>query len=448
MRADGYSDGGDQDAVGHPRPVLRLRVQQGAHRRLRPGLLLDRLPQGQLPGRVHGRAAHLGRATTRTRARSTCTSAGGWASRCCRRTSTSPTPTSPRAAPTSGSGSPRSATSASNVVESIVADPPGQGPVRRLPRLPAQGRAGRLQQEDRRVADQGRRVRLARPHPARAAARSTPTRSTRSWTPSAPRRSGSSTCSAATPSDDADGRADGVRRRRSRRASGTRRRCSRTSARCSASTSPTTRCSASSTCSPRPPTARSPRCMTDDRPDGAIVTVGGHRHRRCSARSPSRATPWAIATLEDLDGAIEVDVLPADLRSSVAHPARRGRRRARPRPGRQARGRAQADRDGAHRPGPVATGRAGRSSSRCRPRGARRRWSSGSRRCSPPIPGATEVHLQLRQRGPHHGAAARRPAAGHRHAGADGRPQGAARLRLPRRVTDVAHVTCDTATNE
>ena len=47
----------DQDAVGHPRPVLRLRVQQGAHRRLRAGLVLDRLPQGQLPGRVHGRAA-------------------------------------------------------------------------------------------------------------------------------------------------------------------------------------------------------------------------------------------------------------------------------------------------------------------------------------------------------------------------------------------------------
>ena len=51
-------DGGHQDAVGHPRPVLRLRVQQGAHRGLRPGVLLDGLPQGQLPGRVHGRPAH------------------------------------------------------------------------------------------------------------------------------------------------------------------------------------------------------------------------------------------------------------------------------------------------------------------------------------------------------------------------------------------------------
>ena len=60
MKDRGYSAGRGQDAVGHPAAVLRLRLQQGALRRLRPGLLLDRLPQGQLPGRVHGRAAHLG----------------------------------------------------------------------------------------------------------------------------------------------------------------------------------------------------------------------------------------------------------------------------------------------------------------------------------------------------------------------------------------------------
>ena len=46
--------------------------------------------------------------------------------------------------------------------------PQGQGRVRRLLRLPQEGRPGRLQQEGRRVADQGRRVRLARAHPARA----------------------------------------------------------------------------------------------------------------------------------------------------------------------------------------------------------------------------------------------------------------------------------------
>ena len=40
--------------------VLRLRLQQGALGGVRPGVVLDRLPQGELPGRVHGRAAHLG----------------------------------------------------------------------------------------------------------------------------------------------------------------------------------------------------------------------------------------------------------------------------------------------------------------------------------------------------------------------------------------------------
>ena len=49
---------GGQDAVGHPRPVRRLRLQQGALGRLRADLLLDGVPQGQLPGRVHGRPAH------------------------------------------------------------------------------------------------------------------------------------------------------------------------------------------------------------------------------------------------------------------------------------------------------------------------------------------------------------------------------------------------------
>ena len=59
MQANGYSDGRGQDAVGHPAAVLRLCVQQGALGRVRPDLVLDRLPQGELPGRVHGRAAHV-----------------------------------------------------------------------------------------------------------------------------------------------------------------------------------------------------------------------------------------------------------------------------------------------------------------------------------------------------------------------------------------------------
>ena len=57
---------GHQDPVGDPRPVLGLRVQQGAHGRLRTGVVLDRVPQGELPGGVHGRAADRRSRTTRT----------------------------------------------------------------------------------------------------------------------------------------------------------------------------------------------------------------------------------------------------------------------------------------------------------------------------------------------------------------------------------------------
>ena len=60
MTERGFSIGRDQDAVGHPAAVLRLRLQQGPLRGLRPGVLLDGLPQGQLPGRVHGRAPDVG----------------------------------------------------------------------------------------------------------------------------------------------------------------------------------------------------------------------------------------------------------------------------------------------------------------------------------------------------------------------------------------------------
>ena len=113
-------------------------------------------------------------ATTRTSRRSTSTSAGGWASRCCRRTSTSPTPTSPPLGTDIRFGLSAIRNVGDNVVASIAAHPRGEGPLHRLLRLPRKVDAGRLQQEDRRVADQGRRVRLARrpaPRPARRARR-------------------------------------------------------------------------------------------------------------------------------------------------------------------------------------------------------------------------------------------------------------------------------------
>ena len=118
---------GDQDAVGHPGPVLRLRLQQGAHRRLRAGLVLDGLPQGQLPGRVHGRPAHrrrrrqgqVGGLPGRVPAHGHQGAAAG--RQRVRR------PVHPRSAPTSASASPRSATSAPTWSTSIVRDPQGEG---------------------------------------------------------------------------------------------------------------------------------------------------------------------------------------------------------------------------------------------------------------------------------------------------------------------------------
>ena len=50
---------GDQGALGRPGPVRRLRLQQGAHRRATAWSPTGpRYLKAQLPGRVHGRAAH------------------------------------------------------------------------------------------------------------------------------------------------------------------------------------------------------------------------------------------------------------------------------------------------------------------------------------------------------------------------------------------------------
>ena len=124
------------------------------------------VPQGQLPGRVHGRAAHLrrrrqgqvGRLPGRVPPDGHQGAAAGRQRR--------PMPVSPRSATDIRFGLAAVRNVGANVVESIVRVPQGQGPLHRLLRLPPQGRGGRLQQADGRVADQGRRVRLARPHPA------------------------------------------------------------------------------------------------------------------------------------------------------------------------------------------------------------------------------------------------------------------------------------------
>ena len=154
-------------------------------------------------------------------------------------------------------------------------DPAREGHVRRLRRLPAQGRGGRLQQEDRRVADQGRRLRLARAHPARAARRPRDRdrrgpghQAGRGDRPVRPVRLGGDEARPAT--CDAFELVDPGRR------VGQDGPARASSARCSGSTSPTTRCSASSTCSPASVDAGLATVMSDEtRPDGSVA----HRRR-------------------------------------------------------------------------------------------------------------------------------------------------------------------------
>ena len=110
---------------------------------------------------------------------STWPSAGGWASRCCRRTSTTPTRNFTPVGTDIRFGLAAIRNVGANVVDVDRRGPQGEGRVHRLLRLPAQGRRGGLQQEGHRVADQGGRVRLARAHRARACCSCTPRRSTR-----------------------------------------------------------------------------------------------------------------------------------------------------------------------------------------------------------------------------------------------------------------------------
>ena len=135
----------------------------------------------------------------------------------------------------------------------------------------------------------------------------------------------------------------------------------------------------------------------DERGDGQVVTVAG-LIAGIQRKVTKQGSPWAIATLEDLDGVIDVMVFPQTYQlvatqlvedSVVVVRGRLDRRE----------DAAAAGRDGGHRPRPVARARAVPSSSRCR-------WPSA---CPPVVdrlkevlgthPGVTEVHLQLQQRG-------------------------------------------------
>ena len=121
-------------------------------------------------------------------------------------------------------------------------------------------------------------------------------------------------------------------------------------------------------------------------------------HRRCSARSPSRATRGRSPRSRTSRASIDVMVFPQTYQL-VSHPARRGRRRRGPRPARQARGRRPSSSPW-RSPSPTCpTGRAGRCV-----------ITLPAARCIPPVVdrlkevladatrASTEVHLQLRRR--------------------------------------------------
>ena len=165
MQANGYS----ADAIKTlwdalcPSPTTRFNKAHAAA--YGAGLLLDRLPQGELPRRVHGRAAHQrARRQGQVGALPQRVPPDGHQGAAARRQRVR-RPTSPPSAPTSGSGWPRSATSAPTSSTAIVRSREEKGRVRLLQGLPAQDAGGGLQQAHDRVADQGRRVRRPRPHP-------------------------------------------------------------------------------------------------------------------------------------------------------------------------------------------------------------------------------------------------------------------------------------------
>ena len=160
---------GDREAVGDADPVRRLCVQQVARCRLRATQLLDGVPQGQLPGRVHGRPPHQhARRQGQERAVPARVPAYGHQGPAARRQRVRLLLHPPRHRHPL-----RPVSSAQRRRERRRRDcrgTPLQGPFRGFPRLLSQGSGARVQQESCGVSHQGRCVRLSRPHPARTAA--------------------------------------------------------------------------------------------------------------------------------------------------------------------------------------------------------------------------------------------------------------------------------------
>ena len=91
LRRVGHRPAGRQGPLVADDGRGRLLLQQVPRGLLRADRLPDRLPEGELPGRVHGGGDLLGDVDQGQGARSSSTAARRWGSRCCRPTSTPPT---------------------------------------------------------------------------------------------------------------------------------------------------------------------------------------------------------------------------------------------------------------------------------------------------------------------------------------------------------------------
>ena len=319
-----------------------------------------------------------------------------------------------------------------NVVDGLIEARASQGPVRRLrPTSSTRSTIVVVQQARRRVADQGRRLRLASGRAARACSSCT----RRGSTPVLDIKR-----------NEAIGQVRPLRRVRRRRR---RRRCGavRTAAdpdRGVGQGDPARlRAGDARALRLRPPAQRRrarPR-RGDRRPDlgaarpttsrdGRTIVVGG-LVTSVQRKVTKQGNVWAIATLEDLEASIEVMFFPPTYQLVGPHVvadavlARQG-------PPRQARG------------GGAASSSRWRSASPTCPPASRARSSSPCprRRCIPPVvdrlkemlaatPGSPRSGSRCSQRPAHHRRPARRPAPRHALPGALRRPQGAARPVLP-----------------
>ena len=201
-----------------------------------------------------------------------------------------------------------------NVVEAIIAAREEKGRFTSFRDFMSKVPGRRVQQAHHRVAHQGRRLRRARRDPDGPAARPRGVRrrvrrgqAPGGDRPGQPVRGVRRRLAAATSGGDLMGLT-----RRARRRVGQVDPARPSSARCSASTSPTTRCSASSTCSP--PHADTPiAALTGDeagKPEGSMVTVAG-LITGLQVKRTKKGDLWAIATVEDLAGAIECLFFPS-----------------------------------------------------------------------------------------------------------------------------------------